>query len=109
MYSSDSMLTGTVGVSLQVAVLQQLQSVEHVPTLHATGELRGLHSTESFRYILISPIGSHIGSDSDLVLKVASHVAAVISVMNCKGLLHRLESYTADDILVYTVNAIMRY
>jgi hypothetical protein len=101
------MLTGTICVSLQVAVLQQLQSVAHVPTLHATGELQGLHNTDSLRYILMSPIGQHIGSDSDLILKAASHVAAVISEMQRKGLLHRSASYIADDALVITFNAIV--
>jgi hypothetical protein len=102
MYSFNDVLTGTDAcASLQVAVLQQLQGVEHVPTLHATGELQGLHNTDSLHYILISPIGYHIGSDSGLLLKAASHVAAVISEMQHKGLLHRSVFYTTDDVLVH--------
>jgi hypothetical protein len=76
--------------SLQVSTLQQLNGVQHVPTLHGTGTIQGPDPAQPFKYIAITPVGQHLGSDcAGMILKVASHVAAVIAALENRGLIHR--------------------
>jgi hypothetical protein len=76
--------------SLQVSILQQLNGVQHVPTLHGTGTIQGPDPAQTFKYIAITPVGQHLGSDcAGMILKVASHVAAVIAALENQGLIHR--------------------
>ena len=76
---------------LQVTVLRQLDGVPHVPTLHGTGLIDGPDSNQQFKYMVTTPLGQHLGSDSDagMILKAASHVAEVIAALESKGLIHR--------------------
>jgi hypothetical protein len=73
-----------------VSILQQLDGVQHVPTLHGTGTIQGPDPAQPFKYIAISPVGQHLGSDcAGMILKAASHVAAVIAALENRGLIHR--------------------
>lgn len=73
-----------------MSILEQLTGVQHVPTLHGTGNIQGPDPAQPFKYIAISPVGQHLGSDcADLILKASSHVAAVIAALESRGFVHR--------------------